>query len=81
MSRKIKTRRVVLDPQVKEVEYEATVEENQFIYQGSPISPASLANSITGTRRNAWRDLWIKRPNVTEWRLADDCRSDGRAGS
>lgn len=54
----------------------AKVIGDQLIYEGKPISPGSLANTITGTSRNAWRDLWLKRPNDPEWRLADDCRAD-----
>ena len=52
----------------------AKVEGDELIFDGKPISPSSLANTITGTSRNAWRDLWIKRPNDQEWKLADDCR-------
>jgi hypothetical protein len=50
------------------------IEGDELIYDGNPISPANLANSIAGSSRNAWRDLWIKRPIDTEWILADDCR-------
>lgn len=43
-------------------------------------APGRLANTIAGTSRNAWRDLWIKRSGHTEWRLADDCRTAGVQG-
>ncbi len=52
----------------------AKVEGDQVIYQGKPISPGSLANTIAASSRNAWRDLWIKRPEDNEWTLANDCR-------
>lgn len=55
----------------------AKVEGDQLVYGGKPITPGSLANTIASSSRNAWRDLWVKRPNDPEWRLADDCRSDG----
>lgn len=56
----------------------AKVEGDQLIYESEPITPGRLANIITGTSRNAWRDLWIKRPSDAEWLLADDCRADGQ---
>lgn len=55
----------------------AKVEGDQLVYEGKPITPGSLANTIASSSRNAWRDLWVKRPSDPEWRLADDCRSDG----
>ena len=54
----------------------AKVEGDKVIYDGEPISPGSLANKIAGSSRNAWRDLWIKRPTDQQWRLADECRSE-----
>lgn len=53
----------------------AKVEGDDVVFDGKSISPASMANTITGTSRNAWRDLWIKRPEDKEWTLADDCRT------
>ncbi len=58
----------------------ARVEDDEIIYRGKPISPARLANTIGGTNRNAWQDLWIKRPEDKEWRLAADCRAKEEAG-
>jgi len=54
----------------------AKVEGDEIIYNGKSISPGSLANTIAGSSRNAWRDLWIKRPDEKEWRLADECRNE-----
>jgi hypothetical protein len=54
----------------------AKVEGDELIYQGKPISPGSLAKTIAGGyNRNAWRDLWIKRPEDKEWILADELRA------
>lgn len=53
----------------------ARVEDDKIVYRGKPISPGSLTNTIAGTSRNAWRDLWIKRPEDKEWKLADECRA------
>jgi hypothetical protein len=30
-------------------------------------SPASMVNSISGTSRSAWRDMWFKRPEDKQW--------------
>ena len=56
----------------------AKVDGDEIIYNGTSITPGSLANTIAGNSRNAWRDLWIKRPEDKEWRLADECRSEAR---
>lgn len=56
----------------------AKVEGDEITYQGKPISPGRLANFIAGSNRNSWRDLWIKRPEDKEWRLADDCRLESK---
>jgi hypothetical protein len=56
--------------------YYANVESDQIIYEGKSISPGSLANQIASSSRNAWRDLWIKRPEDKEWTLANNYRRD-----
>lgn len=62
--------------QYKGAYFYAQVEGDEIIYEGKTTSPGNLANMITKSSRNAWRDLWIKRPGDTEWKLADDCRSN-----
>lgn len=55
----------------------AKVEGDAVIFNGKSISPSILANTIAGGSRNAWRDLWVKRPGPTgdkEWTLADELR-------
>ena len=60
----------------KGTNFYAKVEGDQIIYNGEAISPGRLVNKITGTSRNAWRDLWIKRPGDEEWKLAWACRPE-----
>lgn len=60
----------------KSKNYYARVEGDEIIYEGESVSPGNLANTIAKSSRNAWRDLWIKRPNDKEWKLADDLRKD-----
>jgi hypothetical protein len=53
----------------------AAIEGDELVYNGKPISPSTLTNIIAGSSRNAWRDLWIKRPGDTDWSLADELRA------
>jgi hypothetical protein len=62
--------------QYKGAYFYAKVDGDEIIYEGKPISPGSLANTIAGNSRNAWRDLWVKRPEDKEWTLADECGSE-----
>lgn len=62
--------------QYKGVYSYAKVEGDVITYKGRSVSPARLANTIAGSNRNAWRDLWIKRPDDKEWRLAEECRAE-----
>lgn len=52
----------------------ATVEGDELIYDGESTSPANFANKITQSSRNAWRDIWVNRPQDSEWNLANDLR-------
>jgi hypothetical protein len=56
----------------------ARVEEDEIIYEGETVSPSTLTRKIAGSSRNAWRDLWIKRPGESEWKLSDQCRRDAK---
>jgi hypothetical protein len=57
-------------------EYFAKVDGDQITYNGKNHSPSTLVNTITQTSRNAWRDLWIKFPGDSDWKAANDLRSD-----
>lgn len=52
----------------------AKVVGDEVIFEGNVTSPGSMANAIAGSSRNAWRDIWIKRPVETKWTLAGDWR-------
>jgi hypothetical protein len=57
--------------------YYAKVEGDSVMYNGRSITPSVLANTVANGSRNAWRDIWVKRPGPngdTEWKLADDIR-------
>ena len=57
--------------------YHAAVAGDDFIYDGKKTTPSEFANTVAGgTSRNAWRDLWIKRPRDRDFRLADEIRRE-----
>jgi hypothetical protein len=59
----------------KHVAHHANIEGDDFTYQGKKTSPSEFANTVAnGTARNAWRDLWVKRPHDRDFRLADEIR-------
>ena len=54
--------------------YRAEVRGNQIIFEGRPYSPRQLLLHITGSVRNAWRELWLRCPGDFRWHLADTRR-------
>jgi hypothetical protein len=56
----------------------AKVDGDEIKYEGKSVTPSTLANSVTGSSRNAWRDLWIKFLESKEWILADMCREQSK---
>lgn len=65
--------------QYKGVYYYANVVGDKILYDGRSVSPATFANTVAQSSRNAWRDLWVRLAPDREWRLADECRSDSLA--
>jgi hypothetical protein len=47
-----------------------------FTHEGKATSPSEFVNKISGATRNAWRDIWIKRPNDSSWVAAQDLRRE-----
>ena len=54
--------------------YRAAIEKGRMIADGKETTPGEFVRLVTNTNRNAWRDIWIRRPTDTTWRLADDLR-------
>lgn len=66
--------------QYKGKTYHASIKGDDFIYDNKSTSPSEFANLVAGgTSRNAWRDLWIKRPQDREFRPADKLRHSERS--
>ena len=58
--------------------YHCIVEGDAIVYDGRPVSPSGFANEVGGTRRNAWKCIWILFPDTKDWRLADTLRTRER---
>lgn len=52
----------------------AKVEGDALVFKGESVSPNQFALTVSGTARDAWRDLWIKRPDDQDYHCADDLR-------
>jgi hypothetical protein len=59
----------------------AAVEGDRLIYAGEPVSPRDWGLLVTGTVRNAWRDIWIRRSINDAWTRAAAWREPGGAGA
>jgi hypothetical protein len=54
--------------------YYAKVEGDKILYNDQSLSPNKFANEVSDSSTNAWRCLYIKRPDDAEWHLADKLR-------
>lgn len=52
----------------------ADVVGDELVYQGHAVSPRQLTIAIAGDGRNAWRDLWVRRPGEKNWTIASVLR-------
>jgi hypothetical protein len=49
----------------------------KFHYEGKDYDePGAVVKAITGTNRNAWRDVWAMREGDEDWIRADELRKD-----
>jgi hypothetical protein len=48
----------------------AAVEGDAIIHNGKPVTPNQFARSFARTTRNAWDDLYVRRPGDKQFRLA-----------
>ncbi|MBA5639916.1 hypothetical protein H3H37_22920 [Duganella sp. LX20W] len=59
---------------VGEAWHYAEVVGDELMYHGRAVSPRQLTMLIAGDGRNAWRDLWIRRPGEKNWTAASQLR-------
>jgi len=55
----------------------ARVEGDKIIHQGHAVSPNQFAHAFARTTRNAWEDLYIRRPGDKRFKLACLLRQEG----
>jgi hypothetical protein len=62
----------------KREKHTAIVKHERIYYLGETFTPAEFARKVANnTSRNAWRDLYIKKPGEARWTLADQLRRKG----
>lgn len=54
--------------------YYASIKRDQLVYAGEAVSPRGWALMVTGTVRNPWRDIWIRRTYHELWTQAGTWR-------
>ncbi|MES2324984.1 MAG: hypothetical protein V4633_22235 [Pseudomonadota bacterium] len=54
------------------------VKDDGIKYEGKEVSPSGFANAAGGTRRNAWKVVWVLMPNTSTWTLAGELRGKRR---
>ncbi len=54
----------------------ACVEGDQIIHNGRAVSPNQFAQSFARSTRNAWQDLFIRRPGDKTFKLANRLRAE-----
>ncbi|WP_395399951.1 hypothetical protein ACHMW6_22125 [Pseudoduganella sp. UC29_106] len=54
----------------------AEIVHDNLVYRGQIMSPSQMVAAATGAPRNAWRDLWIRRPQDDEWSPASKLRRE-----
>ncbi|WP_293942532.1 hypothetical protein [Sphingomonas sp.] len=55
----------------------ARVEGDTLMYQQNPVkSPNQFALKVTGGARDAWRDVWVKRPSDKDYVVANFLRAN-----
>jgi hypothetical protein len=59
----------------KREEFQAEVRHQQVYYDGKACSPSQfVSRAANNTNRNAWNDVWVKRPTDGDWVFANDLR-------
>ncbi len=54
--------------------HNAEVVGDELLYREHAVSPRQLTIAIAGHGRNAWRDLWVRRPGEKTWTIASVLR-------
>ncbi|WP_395399221.1 hypothetical protein ACHMW6_19925 [Pseudoduganella sp. UC29_106] len=52
----------------------AEIVGDEIVFRGRAVSPRQMVTAAAGEPRNAWRDLWVRRPQDHAWTQADAMR-------
>lgn len=58
----------------------AEVCQDLLMHGGRPLSPRQFVLAVMGEPRNAWRELWVRRPSDARWKMASVLRRELEAG-
>jgi len=58
----------------------AEVREDLLLYKGRPVSPRQFMLAVIGEPRNAWHELWVRRPSDSRWQRAVVLRRELASG-
>lgn len=58
----------------------AEVRDDLLVHNNRPVSPRQFMLDIIGEPRNAWHELWVRRPSDARWRLAFVLRRELASG-
>ncbi|HEY0586695.1 MAG TPA: hypothetical protein VGD52_11205, partial [Pseudoduganella sp.] len=54
----------------KRKSYLAYVEGSEIRFEGQIVSPGQFVDEVSKCARNAWRTVWLRFPDETEWKHA-----------
>ena len=57
-------------------DYYAKVDGDAVIFKDKSVSPSGFVSTVTGSSRNAWKDIWLRMPREDIWVLADNLRRE-----
>jgi len=60
----------------RQVNHVATVIGGELMHENRVTTPSDFINAISGSPRNAWRDIWVRRPSDTGWIPAKQLRTE-----
>ncbi len=58
----------------------AEVSQDVLMYGARQVSPRQFVLAVMGDPRNAWRELWVRRPSDARWKLASVLQRELEAG-
>ncbi|WP_305823733.1 hypothetical protein [Massilia brevitalea] len=58
----------------------AEVRDDLLVHNNRPVSPRQFMLGVIGEPRNAWHELWVRRPSDARWKLASVLRRELASG-